>query len=142
EGHFRGTTPWYSYHETLRAAGTRLVGGLPHEVVFMNSLTVNLHLLMATFFRPAGRRRCILTDEPAFPSDLYAVQSQIRWHGLDPAECLLTVRPRGGAHCVRMEDVEQVLDERGAETALVLWNAVNFLTGQFFDVPLLTDAAH
>src|SRR5262245_58410343 len=87
EGHFRGTTPWYSYHETLRDAGARLVGGRPHEVVFMNSLTVNLHLMMATFYRPTGGRRCILIDEPSFPSDLYAVRSQIRHHGLDPAEC-------------------------------------------------------
>jgi kynureninase len=142
EAHFRGTTPWYSYHETLRAAGARLVGGLPHEVIFMNSLTVNLHLLMATFYRPVGRRRCILTDEPPFPSDLYAMQSQIRWHGLDPTECLLTVRPRDGEHCIRLEDVERFLDQRGAEIALVLWNPVNYLTGQLFDVPRLTGAAH
>src|SRR5947209_13387983 len=142
EGHFRGTTPWYSYHETLRAAGARLVGGLPHEVIFMNSLTVNLHLLMATFYRPAGRRRCILTDEPTFPSDLYAVQSQVRWHGLEPAECLLMLRPRQGEHTLRAEDVEEFLERRGAEIAVVWWNAVNFLTGQFFDLPRLTDAAH
>jgi kynureninase len=142
EGHFRGQTPWYSYHETLRDAGTRLVGALPHEAVFMNSLTVNLHLLMATFYRPAGARRCILIDEPAFPSDLYAVQSQIRHHGLDPAGCLLSVRPRKGEQTFRMEDVEELLEQRGAEIAVVWWNAVNFLTGQFFDVPRLTAAAH
>jgi kynureninase len=107
----------------------------------MNSLTVNLHLLLATFYRPAGRRRCLLTDEPAFPSDLYAVQSQARWHGLDPAECLLTVRPRAGEHVVRMEDVEELLGRRGAEIAVVVWNAVNFLTGQSFDLPRLAAAA-
>jgi kynureninase len=142
EGHFRGRAPWYSYHETLRDAGARLVGALPHEVVFMNSLTVNLHLMLATFYRPAGRRRGLLIDEPAFPSDLYAVQSQVRWHGLDPAECLLTVRPRGGEHVVRMEDIEELLERRGAEIAVVVWNAVNFLTGQSFDLPRLTAAAH
>jgi kynureninase len=142
EGHFRGKTPWYSYHETLRDAGARLVGALPHEVVFMNSLTVNLHLLMATFYRPSGARRCILTDEPAFPSDMYALQGQVRHHGLDPAECLLTVRPREGEHTLRMEDVEHILERRGSEIAVVWWNAVNFLTGQFFDVPRLTGATH
>jgi kynureninase len=142
EGHFRGKTPWYSYHQTLRDAGARLVGALPHEVVFMNSLTVNLHLLMATFYRPSGARRCLLIDEPAFPSDLYAVQSQIRHHALSAAECLLTVRPRAGEHTVRMEDVESILEQRGAEIAVVWWNGVNFLTGQSFDLARLTDAAH
>src|SRR5262249_3196861 len=131
EGHFRGKTPWYSYHETLREAGARLVGALLHEVVFMNSLTVNLHLLMATFYRPSGVRRCLLIDEPAFPSDHYAVQTQIRHHGLAPSECLLTVRPRDGEHVIRMEDVEDLLERRGPEIAVVWWNGVNFLTGQF-----------
>lgn len=142
EGHFRGATPWYSYHETLRDAGARLVGGRPHEVVFMNSLTVNLHLLMATFYRPSGGRRCILIDEPAFPSDLYALQTQIRHHGLDPAECLLSVGPRPGEHTVRLEDAEEVLRQRGHEIAVVLWSGVNFFTGQFFDLHRLTAAAH
>jgi kynureninase len=108
----------------------------------MNSLTVNLHLLMATFYRPSGARRCLLIDEPAFPSDHYAVQSQLRHHGLDPAECLLTVRPRQGEHTIRTEDVEEILERRGSEIAVVWWNGVNFLTGQFFDLPRLTAAAH
>jgi kynureninase len=142
EGHFRGTTPWYSYHETLRDAGARLVGALPHEVVFMNSLTVNLHLLMATFFLQCGRRHCILIDEPAFPSDLYAIQSQLRHHGHSPSDSLLSVRPRDGEHVVRVEDVEDLLERRGAEIVVVWWNAVNFLTGQFFDLSRLTAAAH
>jgi kynureninase len=141
EGHFRGQTPWYSYHETLRDAGARLVGGLPHEVVFMNSLTVNLHLMLATFYRPSPSRPCIVIDEPAFPSDLYAVQSQLRHHGLDPREHVLTVRPRDGEHLIRMEDVEELLERRGKEIAVVIWNGVNFLTGQFFDLPRLTSAA-
>jgi kynureninase len=141
EGHFHGRTPWYSYHETVRDAGARLVGGLPHEVVFMNGLTVNLHLMLTTFFRPSGRRR-ILIDEPAFPSDLYAVKTHLRCRGLDPDECLLTARPRNGEHLVRMEDVEALLGRRGEEIAAVLWNGVNFLTGQYFDLPRLTDAAH
>jgi kynureninase len=142
EGHFRGKTPWYSYHETLRDSGARLVGALPHEVVFMNSLTVNLHLMMATFYRPAGRRRCILIDEPAFPSDLYAMQSQVRHHGGNLSDNLLSVRPREGEPVVRTEDVEDLLARRGTEIAVVWWNGVNFLTGQFFDLARLIDAAH
>jgi kynureninase len=142
EGHFSGTTPWYSYHETLRDAGARLVGARPHEVVYMNSLTVNLHLLMATFYRPRGERRCILIDEPAFPSDLYAMQSQVRHHDLDPAECLLKLGPRPGEHLIRLEDVEELLERRGAEIAVVLWSGVNFFTGQLFDLPRLVAAAH
>jgi kynureninase len=141
EGHFHGKTPWYSYHETLRDAGARLVGALPHEVVFMNSLTVNLHLMLATFYRPSGQRRCILMDEPAFPSDLYALQSQVRHHGLDPNDCLLSVRPRPGEHVVRAEAVEELLERRGRDIAVVVWNGVNFLTGQLFDLARLTQAA-
>jgi kynureninase len=142
EGHFHGKTPWYSYHETLRDAGARLIGALPHEVVFMNTLTVNLHLMLATFYRPSGQRQCIMMDEPAFPSDLYALKSQVRHHGLDPNTFLLPARPRPGEHLVREEDVEDLLERRGREIAVVVWNGVNFLTGQFFDLPRLTRAAH
>ena len=141
DGHFHGKAPWYSYHELLRDAGARLVGALPHEVVFMNSLTVNLHLMLATFYRPSGQRRCIVMDEPAFPSDLYALESQVRHHGLDPNDCLLRVRPRPGEHLLREEDIVYLLESRGRDVAVVVWNAVNFLTGQFFDVPRLTQAA-
>ena len=95
DGHFDAATPWYSYHETLREPVARLVGARPHEVVCMNSLTVNLHLLMATFYRPTTQRRKILMEEPAFPSDTYAIKSQIAHHGLDPDECLLLARPPG-----------------------------------------------
>jgi kynureninase len=139
--HFRGATPWYTYHESLRDSGARLVGAKPHEVVFMNSLTVNLHLLMATFYRPQGRRRCILIDEPAFPSDLYAMQSQLGLHGNNPDDTLIAVKPRPGEHTVRMEDLEETLERRGSEIAVVWWNAVNFLTGQLFEVPRVVAAA-
>jgi kynureninase len=142
EGHFRGRTPWYSYHETLRESGARLVGALPGEVVFMNSLTVNLHLMMITFYRPASRKRGILIDEPAFPSDRYAVHSQIRHHGLDPDEALFPLTPREGEDTLREEDVEAFLDARGEEVALVLFNGVNFVTGQLFDLARITAAAH
>lgn len=142
EGHFHGKTPWYSYHEKLRDSGARLVGALPHEVVFMNSLTVNLHLMMATFYRPDSARNGILIDDPAFPSDLYAHQSQLLHHGFNPAECLRSVGPRARENGVRIEEVEQALIEHGSRTAVVIWNPVNFLTGQFFDVPRLVEAAH
>lgn len=142
EGHFRGRTPWYSYHETLRETGARLVGARPGEVVFMNGLTVNLHLLMLTFYRPTPERSCILTDEPVFPSDRYALQSQLRHHGIDPAGGLLTVRPRAGEHTIRTEDIEEALQRQGPRIALVLMNGVNFYTGQCFDMPRITALAH
>src|SRR5436190_10390285 len=103
EAHFRGRNPWYSYHEQFREVGARLVGAKPGEVVLMNSLTVNLHLMMATFYRPTPGRYKIVIDEPAFPSDLYAVQSQLRLHGFDSADALLSFRPRPGEHVLRME---------------------------------------
>ena len=141
EAHFRGAAPWYSYHEALREVGARLVGARPGEVVFMNSLTVNLHLMLTSFYRPTGKRTCILIDEPAFPSDRYAIASQIQLHGLDPTDSLLTVAPRPAEHLIRTEDVEEVLDRRGPEIAVLLCNGVNFFTGQLFDLPRLTAAA-
>jgi kynureninase len=141
EAHFQGKAPWYSYHEQLRESGARLVGARPHEVVFMNSLTVNLHLLMATFYRPTLQRPCILIDEPAFPSDLYAVKSQIQFHHFDPGQALLTLRPREGEQTIRIEDLEAVLEKRGREIAVVWLNAVNYLSGQFFDLERITERA-
>ncbi len=142
DAHFKGRTPWYSYHEVFREVGARLVGAAPGEVVMMNSLTVNLHLMLATFYRPTPDRYRILTDEPAFPSDLYALQSQVRHHGRDPETGLLSVRPRPGEHTLREEDVLQVLAERGQEIAVVVMNGINFLTGQWYDIPAITRAAH
>jgi kynureninase len=106
----------------------------------MNSLTVNLHLMLATFYRPTPARFRILTDEPAFPSDLYALQSQPQHHGFDPVESLLTVRPRPGEHTIHTEDVIALLEQRGQEIAVVMMNAVNFLTGQWFDMAAITAA--
>jgi kynureninase len=107
----------------------------------MNSLTVNLHLLMATFYQPTRERPCILIDEPAFPSDLYAVKSQIRHHGFDPHAALLTVRPRVGEHTIRADDIEDLLIEKGSEIAVVWLNGVNFLSGQFFDLERIVASA-
>ena len=141
DGHLEGRTPWYSYHETVREPLARLVGAQPHEVVAMNSLTVNLHLMMATCYRPTAARSKVLMEEPAFPSDTYAVQSQIVHHGFDPKEALLLARPRDGEFTLRHDDVESLLEQHGSEIALVLLGGVNFFTGQFFDIRRLTAAA-
>jgi kynureninase len=142
DAHLEGSTPWYSYHETVREPVARLVGARPHEVVCMNSLTVNLHLLMATFYRPTKSRFKILMEEPAFPSDTYAVKSQIRHHGFDPADGVVLVRAREGAFTVETADIEAALEKHGDEVALVLLAGVNFFTGQFFEVERVTAAAH
>ncbi|HXG11541.1 MAG TPA: kynureninase [Gemmataceae bacterium] len=142
DAHFKGRTPWYSYHEIFRGPIARLVGATADEVVVMNGLTVNLHLMLVSFYRPAGERRLILMEEPTFPSDRYAVASQLRLHGLDPAEALLTVKPRPGEHLIRTEDIEALLEERGREVAVVVFSGVNFVTGQFFDIERITAAAH
>ncbi|MEP6822026.1 MAG: kynureninase [Chthoniobacterales bacterium] len=141
DAHLEGATPWYSYHETVREGAARLVGARPNEVVCMNSLTVNLHLMMATFYRPTKDRHKILMEEPAFPSDTYAIKSQIAHHGFDPREALILVRPREGEYTVRQEDIEAAIEKHGDEIALVLFAGVNFFTGQFFEIEKLTAAA-
>ncbi|HMG04864.1 MAG TPA: kynureninase, partial [Chthoniobacterales bacterium] len=141
DAHLNGTTPWYSYHETLREPTARLVGAKPGEVICMNSLTVNLHLMMATFYRPTKSRFKILMEEPAFPSDTYAVKSQIVHHGFDPEEALVLARPREGGFTVEQDDIEEALEKQGDEIALVLFAGVNFFTGQLFDIGKITAAA-
>jgi kynureninase len=140
EGHFDGPA-WYTYEETLREPGGLLAGCWPDEVVFMNGLTVNLHLMLATFYQPTSERFRILIDEPTFPSDRYAVASHIHQRGIDPHTALLTIGPRSGEQLMRTEDVEALLDWRGHEVAVVLLAGVNFLTGQVLDMPRLTAAA-
>lgn len=142
EGHFHGGSPWYGYHELFRDPTARLVGGIPVEVVLMNSLTVNLHLMLTTFYQPTPERFRILTDEPTFPSDQYAIQTHMRCRGVDPAKGLLTVAPRGGAHSVRIDDIHTLLEKRGKQTVVVLLNGVNFFNGQYYDIPQITAAAH
>ena len=141
DGHFDAATPWYTYHETLREPAARLVGAQPNEVVSMNSLTVNLHLLMATFYRPTKSRHKILMEDPAFPSDTYAIRSQIAQHGFEPDESLLLARPREGEFTIRQQEIEAILEERGEQIALVLFAGVNFFTGQLFDIAKITAAA-
>ncbi|MCZ7647486.1 MAG: kynureninase [Planctomycetota bacterium] len=140
-GHFEGARPWFAYHEQFREPAARLIGALPSEVVTMNSLTVNLHLLMVSFYRPTRERFKILMEEPAFPSDTYAAQSQLRFHGFDLAAGLLRLRPREGEAALRTEDILARIETEGASIALVLLGGVNFVTGQWFDMPRITEAA-
>lgn len=142
EGHHDAETPWYSYHENFRETGARLVGGKPGEVVMMNSLTVNLQLLMVTFYRPAGQRYKVLIEEGAFPSDTYAVASHVRTHGYDPADAVVLVRPLPGQQTIATEQIEEILERHGQEIALVLLPGVQYYTGQLFDIPRITAAAH
>jgi kynureninase len=132
DGHFKADAPWYSYHELVREPLARLVGARPSEAVAMNGLTVNLHLLLASFFRPARRRTRILIDEPTFPSDRYAVLTHLAHRGLGPEHLL----------SVPASDLEATLTNRGDEVAVVLLSAVNFLTGEVLDIKRLADAAH
>ena len=141
DAHLGAKTPWYSYHETLREPAARLIGAQPNEVICMNSLTVNIHLMMATFYRPTKTRFKILMEEPAFPSDTYAIKTQIIHHGLDPKEALVLARPRDGEFTVRPEDIDEVLAKHGDQIAVVLFAGVNFFTGQLFDIARITAAA-
>ncbi len=142
-GHFRRQAPWFSYHETVRDALARIVGAGADEVVAMNSLTVNLHLMLATFYQPSAARRKILVDGPLFPSDLYAVRSHLALRtGDDPAGLLLQARPRSGEDTLREEDIEAELARSGREIALVLLAGVNYHTGQALDLGRLVTAAH
>ena len=134
--------PWYRYHECLRAPLARLAGAQEHEVVAMNSLTVNLHLLMATFFRPDAERHKILIEDPIFPSDLYAVKTQLHHHGLNAETSLVRVGPRPGKVLIDEDDLEAAIDREGNQLSLVLLGGVNFLTGQRFDLRRIARAAH
>jgi kynureninase len=139
--HLEGKTPWYSYHETLREPATRLIGAKLSEVICMNSLTVNLHLMMATFYRPTKSCFQILMEDPAFPSDTYAVKTQIVHHGLNPKDALLLASPRKGEFTVRTEDILDLIEKHRDALAVVLIGGVNFFTGQLFDIPTITAAA-
>lgn len=142
EAHFHGQTPWYSYHENLREPAARLVGALPNEVVVMNSLTVNLHLMMQSFYRPTKQRFKILMEDPAFPSDTYAIKSQIVDRGFRPEESLVLVKPRGDKYTINPADIEAAIEKHRDQLALVLFGGVNFFTGQVFDIPAIVRAAH
>lgn len=140
--HVSGRRPWMPYHELLTEKTAQVVGAMPAEVINMNSLSVNLHLMMVSFFRPRAERNAIVIERGAFPSDRYAVVSQLRFHGLDPAESLLELEPRAGADNLRTEDIEQAIAEHSERITLVLLPGVQYLTGQAFDMARLTQAAH
>ncbi|GAA4350958.1 kynureninase [Hymenobacter saemangeumensis] len=142
EGHFHGTSPWMHYHETLTGATARLVGAKPIEVVVMNNLTVNLHLLLITFYRPTATRYKILMEGGAFPSDQYALESQARLHGLHPDDAIVELVPRPGEHTLRTEDIEAKIAELGDSLATILLGGVNYYTGQAFDMAAITRAGH
>ena len=142
EGHFHGRNPWVSYHERFTSGLCHLTGAKPHEVVAMNGLTVNLHLLLVSFYRPSGRRTKLMCEAKAFPSDRYALCSQIRMHGGDPEEDLIEVAPREGEHLIREEDWLAAIDEAGDELATVMVGGVNYYTGQWHNLDAITKAAH
>lgn len=140
EGHQEAGRPWLPYHELLTETAARLVGARPEETVAMNSLTVNLHLLMVSFYRPRGERVRLVIEDSAFPSDSYAVRSQARLHGLDPDDAVVRLRPREGEDTLRTEDVLDFLAREGHTVALVILGGVNYLTGEFMDIPAITSA--
>jgi kynureninase len=142
EAHFRGRDPWMPYHRLLTLNMAEIVGAKPVEVVVMNSLTVNLHLMMASFYRPTLERHKIVVEAGAFPSDQYAFSSQIRFHGFDPATSLIELTPRPGEVCARPEDIDALLAREGSAIALVLLGGVNYATGQLFDMEAITRAGH
>jgi kynureninase len=140
EGHFRASRPWMSYHELLSEPLARLVGALPSEVVVMNSLTVNLHLMLVAFYRPTSERYKILIEGGAFPSDRYAVRSQAAFHGYHPDDAVVELLPRDGEDHLRPDDILTRIDEQGEEIALVLLGNANYYTGQAFDVAAISRA--
>jgi kynureninase len=141
DAHHAAGTPWYTYHESLRDPMARLVGAKSVEVICMNSLTVNLHLMMATFYRPTKSRFKLLMEEPAFPSDTYAIKTQIIHHGLDPKDALVLARPRKGEFTIRTEDFCELIAKHADQLAVVIIGAVNFFNGQLFDIAEITAVA-
>ena len=142
EGHEHAKNPWMPYHEFLSESYSKIVGGKKSEVVAMNSLTVNLHLMMVSFYRPNPKRNKILIEADAFPSDIYAVNSQISHHGYEPKDTLIKLSIREGESVVRTEDIEQVIREKGDKIALIMIGGVNYYTGQVFDFETITKLAH
>lgn len=142
EAHFHGKHPWMPYHAEVRDHLAELAGAHPSEVVAMNSLTVNLHLMMVSFYRPTPQRPAILIEKHAFPSDRYAVESQIRFHGLDPAACLIELEGDEANGTVSMDALTRCIEEHGRRIALVLWPGVQYLSGQVFDLRAITTLAH
>lgn len=142
EGHFHAKVPWTEYHEILAKPMAEIVGAKPSEVVIMNTLTTNLHLMMISFYQPTQKRHKILIESDAFPSDNYAVQSQIKQRGYDPEESLIFWKPRTGEELCRLEDLEQILEEQGEEIALLMIGNSNYYTGQRYPIKEITELGH
>lgn len=142
EGHFLAEKPWFAYHEFLTEKAAKVVGANPEEVVVTHSLTTNLHLLMVSFFKPEGKRTKIICEAKAFPSDQYALESQVKFHGLNLDTDLIEIAPRDGEHLIREEDILTKIAEVGDELAMIMIGGVNYYTGQLFDMEAITKAGH
>ena len=142
EGHFLAKNPWVSYHELLSEKTGKIVGAKASEVVMMNQLTVNLHLLMVSFYRPTKQRYKILCEAKAFPSDQYALQSQVKFHGYNPTDAIVEIAPREGEYEVKHEDIYKAIEEHKDSLALVMIGGVNYFSGQVFDMKAITEAGH
>ncbi|GGI26188.1 kynureninase [Pedobacter mendelii] len=142
EGWFDGNEPWMFYHKELKKLMAPIVGASPDEVCPMNTLTVNLHLLMVSFYQPKGKRFKIIMEGGAFPSDQYAIESQVRFHGFDPRDAIVEVFPREGEDVLRTEDISAKIQENGDEIALVLFGGINYYTGQWYDMEMITKVGH
>lgn len=142
EGHFNAKNPWFSYHHFVEEQLAEIVGANKNEVVAMNTLTVNLNLLMVSFYRPTKTRYKIMVEADAFPSDHYTVQQQAKFHGFDPKDAVVQLYPRKGEHTIRTEDIIQTIEENKDTLSLVMLGGVNYYTGQFFDIKNITKAAH
>ena len=142
EGHFFADRPWWDYHERFSKPLSRVVGALPSEVTVMNTLTVNLHMMMVSFYQPTDKRFKIICEEKAFPSDQYMLQTQVKFHGLNPDDVIVEVKRREGEHNLRNEDIIAKINEVGDELALVLIGGINYYTGQVLDMKSITEAGH
>lgn len=142
EGHFEAKRPWFSYHEFLTEKMAKIVGAKPVEVVVTHSLTTNLHLLMVSFYRPTAERYKIICEKKAFPSDQYALESQARFHGFDPADAIIEVGPREGEHLINEDDILKAIADAGDSLAMIMIGGVNYYSGQLFDMKTITEAGH
>ena len=142
EGHFKGDNAWMYYHKLLTPHAAKVVGAKESEVVIMNTLTTNLHLMMVSFYRPTSKRFKIIMEGHAFPSDQYALETQVKFHGFSPEDAIIEIHPRQGEDIIRTEDILETIKENKDELALVLFGGVNYYTGQFFDLKTITEAGH
>jgi kynureninase len=141
ESFFHAEQPWMNYHDRLIGPLSKIVGCLPHEVTVMNNLSVNLHLMLVSFYRPQGKRYKILCEAKAFPSDQYMMETHVKHHGFDPADAIIEVKPREGEHTIRNEDLLQIIVQHREELALVLFGGINYYSGQVFDMQTITQLA-